>query len=389
MCEHSSTSSFHKFTPLTKVRLITVAIHTYDRAVALKNLLEKEGINAVIQNVNLEEPTVSSGVRVRIDESDLPLALRVIENMDIFVSRDVNDNSDDNVILVPVDFNDRTMNAVKVAFELAHIHSLDIKFLHTFIDPRPTVNVQLTPSLNYDMGDTKFRRQLEATALTRMSHFADRVREMLKAGLLPLVKFSTIVIEGVPEDAIVDYAKSHPPYMIVMGTRCAAQKEADMIGSVASEVLDKCGCSVLTIPETASLDLSKNLRNILFFSNLEQEDILALDTMARIFCDVTAHVDIVPIPRRKRIFELRASKENGERLIQYCRANFNRFSFDLHRIDFDDDDIDQLSGLTESGNIDLIVLPNKRKNIFSRFLNPGLAHRILLNADIPMLVIRV
>lgn len=370
------------------MRLITVAIHTYDRAVALKNLLEKEGIPAVLQNVNLEEPTISSGVRVRINENDLALALRVIENMDIFVSRDVAENSDDKVILVPVDFNDRTMNAVRTAFELAHNHSLDIKFLHAFMDPRPSVNVQLTPSLNYDIGDTKFRRQLEATAKTRMSHFADRVREMLKAGLLPLVKFTTVVIEGVPEDAIVDYAKENPPYMIVMGTRCAAQKEAEMIGSVASEVLDKCACSVLTIPETSSLELDGKLRRIVFLSNLEQEDILALDTMARIFSTIKSHVDIVPIAGRKRFFEVRNSRDSAEQLLKYCRANFERFTFDVKRLEIDDN-VNDLTSLTESGDIDLIVLPNKRKNVFSRFFNPGLAHKILLNADIPMLVIRV
>ena len=42
------------------MRLITVAIHTYDRAIELKNLLEKEGIEVLLQNVNLEHPTVSS-----------------------------------------------------------------------------------------------------------------------------------------------------------------------------------------------------------------------------------------------------------------------------------------------------------------------------------------
>ena len=66
------------------MRLITVAIHTYDRAIELKNLLEKEGIEVLLQNVNLEHPTVSSGVRVRIHENDLPLALRIIEHREIF-----------------------------------------------------------------------------------------------------------------------------------------------------------------------------------------------------------------------------------------------------------------------------------------------------------------
>ena len=65
-------------------RFITVAIHTYERAVLLKSILENEGISVVLNNVNLETPVVSSGIRVRIKEHDLPLALRIIENLDIF-----------------------------------------------------------------------------------------------------------------------------------------------------------------------------------------------------------------------------------------------------------------------------------------------------------------
>ncbi len=61
-------------------RFITVAIHTYDRAVALRALLESQGVEVEFRNVNIEHPVVSSGVRVRIRENDLPLALRIIEN---------------------------------------------------------------------------------------------------------------------------------------------------------------------------------------------------------------------------------------------------------------------------------------------------------------------
>ena len=54
----------------------------------LKHLLESEGVPVVLHNVNLSQPVVSSGVRVRIHESDLPLALRIIENTDIFAPAD-------------------------------------------------------------------------------------------------------------------------------------------------------------------------------------------------------------------------------------------------------------------------------------------------------------
>ena len=46
----------------------------------LKSQLEQAGVTAVLHNVNLSEPVVSAGVRVRIREKDLPQALAVVES---------------------------------------------------------------------------------------------------------------------------------------------------------------------------------------------------------------------------------------------------------------------------------------------------------------------
>ena len=51
------------------MRFITVAIHTYEKALALRSLLESEGIDVELNNVNLEVPGFSSGVRVRRSQS--------------------------------------------------------------------------------------------------------------------------------------------------------------------------------------------------------------------------------------------------------------------------------------------------------------------------------
>jgi hypothetical protein len=63
-------------------KLVTVAIHTYEKAQILKSILESEGIPAVIHGINLIEPTIAGSVRVRINEKDLPNALRLIEQVD-------------------------------------------------------------------------------------------------------------------------------------------------------------------------------------------------------------------------------------------------------------------------------------------------------------------
>lgn len=46
---------------MKKDRLITLAIHTYPKALILKGVLESQGIAVVIQNVNLLKPVISPG----------------------------------------------------------------------------------------------------------------------------------------------------------------------------------------------------------------------------------------------------------------------------------------------------------------------------------------
>ena len=64
-------------------KLVTVAIHTYEKAHILKSILESEGIPAAIHGIKMIEPVSPGNVRVRIKESDLPQALRVIEQVDL------------------------------------------------------------------------------------------------------------------------------------------------------------------------------------------------------------------------------------------------------------------------------------------------------------------
>jgi len=63
-------------------KLVTLAIRTYQRAQMIKTVLEENGIETVIHNLNLEQPELAVGVRVRIKESDLPRALKIVEEME-------------------------------------------------------------------------------------------------------------------------------------------------------------------------------------------------------------------------------------------------------------------------------------------------------------------
>ncbi len=371
------------------MRLITLAIHTYDRAVAVKNLLEAEGIEVTLQNVNLEQPEISSGVRVRIDITDLPLALRIVENPHIFsgYAFPQSARSCKHAILVPTDFSDLSINAARVALRLAATRKTEVVFLHAYIDPGLSGSVQLSDNLTYDITDTEMTEHLVAAANGSMAKFAAKIRQMMKCNELPMVPFSTAVVEGVPEEAIVAFTKQNTPYLVVMGTRSKSRKEREFIGSVTAEVLDAGRFSVLTVPEPAAPQTIDTPHNILFFGNIDQEDIIAMDTLYRYFSNSNAEVTIIHIPQRHRLTERFYSK-SADALSEYCTKTFEHFNFKTVTVS-PDKAIDELEALQNEHNFDLLVLPNKRKNALARMLNPGLAHKILFQADIPMLVIPI
>ncbi|MDE6454044.1 MAG: universal stress protein [Muribaculaceae bacterium] len=370
------------------MRYITVAIHTFDRALALRSLLESEGIEVMLQNVNLTDPTVASGVRVRIKEDDLPLALRVIENADMFRSADSTRCEETHSILVPTDFSDYSMSAALVAGRLAACHSASLRLLHAFIDPYVAANMQLSDNLTYEIADGDTRERLEGAAKMSMQKFASDMCAAFRGQGMPAVSYSARIAEGVPEDAIVEDGKVNPPLLAVMGTRGSTRKEREMIGSVSAEVLDAGRFCVLTIPEPIRPDDFAELRRVLFLGTLEQTDMLALDTFARLMRPRGGlEILLMSVPSRKRLIRS-AGRRPAESMLSYCREHYPDWSFDAREADSPDPVAGVLSMHAERP-FDLIVVPNRRKGMFSRVFNPGPANTMLFRADIPMLVIPV
>lgn len=365
-------------------RLITLAIHTYEKAVMLKSLLENEGVPVVLHNVNLTKPVISSGVRVRIREKDLPLSLRIVENTDIFINSD-NIKKSGPKIIVPVDFSDYSLKAAKIAFHIANINSASIVFLHAFIDPFYNENIQLSNNPTYEIEITDARKRLEEDINIEMSEFISLIKKEIKAGEIPPIKFSTDIKEGVPEDVITEYAKSTMPMLIVMGTRGADKKEKELIGSVTAEVLDSCRFPVFSVPELSPIKIIDDIKHVLFFSNLDQDDIIALDTLHRLFANCVLHITLVQIFDKKR----NTSDTNViNTLALYCQNNFSNYSFTAEILK-PKNLLEELKKIGQEEKYNLIVVPNKKKNIFARLFNPSLAHKMLFNADIPMMVIPV
>ena len=357
-------------------RLITVAIHTFERAVELKNTLEEEGIEVVLHNVNLDEKVLASGVRVRIRERDLPLALQIIESPETTTS-------DKRCVLLPVDFSKYSLKSVRLGMEYARRTRGKVLLLHCYTSDRHTMSLPFG-SDRYDSPEDD-SKVIKKNARQQMEDFVQMLNEKIAAGELPKVKIETKVKEGIPEEQILHYAQKYDVSLIVMGTSGTNRRRQNLIGSVAGEVMDACKFPIFTVPiGMPDVGLS-DIMHVAFFSNLIQQDLLSFDRFARLFNMRGVDVTIIPVVYKK---DRKLVDQSLQQLVQYCRDHYPECTFKTKRLPTKTF-VDSFSQFAQDANIQLIAIPNKKSSIFSRLFNPSIAHRVLFQTDTPMLVIPV
>lgn len=405
-------------------RKVTVALHTRDHADRLRRLLKHEGVEAELVAARLGHRFVEHPIEVRISEDDIPAALRIIENIEIFPLYDdgdanaseasdptkpaertitavgrrvglrkkvaVSSRPSGKTILVPVDFSDYSFTAARLAFGMASDHGASIVLLYAYVTPSRADNFTITPDsgLMMESGD-EASEELGILARKRMEEFADRIREYIKTGIIPAVKFTTEVIDGLAEEVILEYARCTSPMLIVMGTRGADKKESDMIGSVTAEVLDSCRSVAFTVPESMRLPLpAEGMRQVAFFANLDDDDFGVLEKVHELFPSSPFHINLVYAGRKRGRSQNDETGRAMEMLLEYCKIHYPGYDFEVKTVS-GLNDIEEFEKLQQERPMEIIIIPNKRKNALARLFNPGLAHRMIFHCDIPMLVVPV
>lgn len=367
-------------------KYVTLAIHTYDRAVAMRDFLLENNIEAELENVNIESPAPSCGVRVRIPEAKLPKALMLLESerdkAEAEIAADM--SGEMNNVLVPVDFTSSNPASIKIAFAFAAANGLKPVLLHVYTTPYFDGSLSLTDNFTLDINDAQVRKDLRSAAVTRMDRLAKQIDELIKSGKLPDVRYTTQIREGIPEDVILDYARTTPPKLIVMGTRAVAKKSAQMLGSVAAEVVDSCRVPVFTVPEDFDFTGFASLNPAVFFCNVNQQDIIAMDIFITLMGKQRELIHLFPVIERN------SSKTAGRLadLQKYFSQRYPDHEFRIQTCD-GDDARKALDTLAKREDIKLLIVPNKKKNVFARLFSPGIPHKVIFEADAPMLALPV
>ena len=372
-------------------KLVTLAILTYAKAQILKNVLANEGIESYIHNINLIQPIISTGVRVRIKESDLPKALSIIESSawlaDDIVKEKEGGNDDfdkKRKVLIPIDFSDYSLIACRIGFSFAKATNSEVVLLHVYFSPI------YYPSLPY--GSDSFNLQVEnedsyKTMLDsihiELNKLSDSIKEKIASKEFPDVKYKCVLRDGIPEEEILHYANEYNPQIIIMGTRGKSQKDLDLIGSVTAEVIERAKCFVYAIPEHTPIKTFEDARKIAFVTTFDQRDLVAFDTLMKEFAPYKFSISLINLTNDKNAWdEIRLA---GVKV--YFQKQYPDLEIEYNVIE-EDHLLSNLDNFVKQENIDVIAITNYKRNIFARLFNPSIARKMIFHANTPILVIK-
>ena len=364
-------------------KLITLAIHTFEKAQILKTILETEGIEVYIHNVNQIQPVVSAGVRVRIKESDLPHALRIIEDNKWFeepVEEEVVDTT--KKILIPVDFSDYSLKACELGINYASVVDAEVMIMHAYFSPYFPSAIPMGDTLAYHTDEEGSVQHILQRVKVDMGNICDYINQKMESGELPKVKYDFVLREGLPEEEIIAYSKEYRPTLIVMGTRGKSQKDIDLIGSVTGEVIEVNKAPVLAIPENVPFTDLRDARNIAFATSFNQRDLVSFDKFMELVKGLDLNIHLFNISTsRDEWNEIRLTGIHEYLKRQYPEAKIS------HTVLADGDLLLAIEKFVREEQIDVIALSSYRRNILARMFNPSIARKMLFQTDTALLVI--
>lgn len=192
-------------------------------------------------------------------------------------------------ILIPVDFSETSLLAIKHGAFLAKYTKGDVYLLHVINKQYEHYAVIEQPMHIEDPAI------YEASASNKLNELADSVRSEYN------VSVNTIVSIGNPTKEIINNAKEVKADMIVMGTHGYSPLEELVLGSNTLKVITKSACPVMTMSENANRFGYKNILIPIDTSGHSRQKVVYSIEIAKVF---SAHLHVVGLIGKSDVNEL-------------------------------------------------------------------------------------
>lgn len=368
-------------------KLTTIAYHTYSRALLLQSQLEAAKIDCFLTNVNVVQPNVGSGVRLRVRNKDVESALRIIEKSSVSFGKgkekSVKQVHNIRRILMPVDFSDYSLNACRYAIGLAAKFKAEVKLFHAFFKPvmeMPTYEGAHMYQVNFD----KYFDEIEIKAKKQLKDLMEELNLYIKKKRLSRVKLSATAANGFAEDAIIEMHEKYKPGIVIMGTHGIGEQTEGIFGSVASRLIDRLNVPLLSIPAVATYQGINKIRNILYATDFDDSDYMAINKLVNLIrpFNMKLHCVHVSIGCKKPWEPVKM-----DAIQEYVKEEYPGQRIKCS-IMVSDDILNGLEAYIRNNNIGIVTFNTRKRSLFTQLFTPSITRKALSRFSKPIFIFR-
>lgn len=363
-------------------KLLTLASLPYSKAEILRSLLEAEGIDCFLENVDFLQDAIDTGVRIRIYEKDARLAFPILEMM---LGKTTGDQSKpENYVLIPIDFSDYSLKAAVTGFDIAE--KLKSKMVLYHSSPRPEfLTIPYSDVIVYDSALFLNYEITEKQTNEKFEEFLTKLTGAIDPKRWEKARPEYIVKIGEADDDILSYIQIHPPKMVVMGIRGEDAQFGDLIGTTTAGVIFNTKVPVLAIPEKTPENWLANFKTVVYATNFESTDFIALDKLLKLMKPFETKVICLHVNQGNN-GELDEAMLEGMREALCEKYPYTGFDCQLIHSKNLPEAIDQF---IQENEVDVLALTTHRRNMLTRLFNPSITRAMVLHSKTPILVFHV
>jgi len=273
-------------------------------------------------------------------------------------------------ILLPTDFSDNALNAIRYAVNLFRNTSCEFYLLHTYTPAAYVVG---------SMADSYSALELQKITRQNAERSLEEVEETIRAEFnnrnhhfKKFVTFNMLVHEI--EDMVADQGID----LIVMGTQGATGAQEVFLGSHTMYTIKKVKCPVIAVPSGFGYESPKE---ILFPTDFRLSKVNPYLSLIREICDLqSARLNILNAYYGEPLDD--EQKEMKAYLDGYFEDNAHLF-----HIAENTDVVGAIEKFQLKNKINLLVMIHNRHNFFENLLFKPVINQIVYHTNIPFLVI--
>jgi nucleotide-binding universal stress UspA family protein len=362
-------------------KLITIVVLPYSKAHILKMKFEAKEIECDLENINLIEGAASSTVRVKILEKDLAKAVTILDDFLGRKTEIINQpDKKERHILVPVDFSANAEKACKMAFNIASHLQINLVFMHSYVNPI-IHSIPFSDVYAYDSSLLFRLEEAEKSANKNFQKFMSKIADQIGRTKWNSLTTEFIIKSGYPDEDIIAYTEENTPQLIVMGSS-GKSGQVNTVGSITADIMYNAPVPVLVVPENTPEQELKAFSTVLYATNFDEKDFLAIDKLMSILYPFDIKVICAHVGQHPNT-DWDTAKLNGMKDV--LKEKYRTEEFDCRLIE-GNNTLNSLEQFIKDEKVDILSLTTHKRNMISRLFNPSLARKMAFHTTTPLLI---